>query len=311
MHLSKFNFPAAAPHGVEAMSVPQLAEAEAPVEDRRHSILRASYLGGALAVAGALTAETAAGAVTWAKKHIAVQAKPFGEQTDSHKGLKYGVVTDLNLLEKAATVEQDVWDEKDYGNLIKLGYGPHIANSRTIVSLNGDKVEGVARLFGGNESIVPPFLNMPFDSEEDRLALEARSRNGEVEELGAISIVPEQRGNGIQERLLRVAYRDAAARGVTAFGIIMEPKRVDVYNKRFGFGYKQVGEEAMYQGGMCAAHVMDLEAIHSGTGMKNTHPIPYYWFVKRGLKQTKMQPFETGFTTDSPEKEVVTDSEAE
>lgn len=74
-----------------------------------------------------------------------------------------------------------------------------------------------------------------------------------------------------------MAYRDAVDRGVKRWGIIMESRRVTAMNRRYGFSFRQVGEERYYQGGYCAAHVLDLRAV--AVHMAKVRPAEYQWFT--------------------------------
>jgi hypothetical protein len=207
-------------------------------------------------------------------------------------GNVYGIIKDAEQLQKAAILEQDVWTEKGYGDLEAEGYHSHIERSRTFATFNESECTGVSRMFIGNETMLPPFLTfeypenmgggeVPYFDENDREALAKAARNGELEELGTIAIRKELRGKGVDLRLERIAYRDARARGIKKWGIIMEPRRVEKMNKNHGFTFRQLTETVPYQGGDCAAFVMDLEEVNQT--MKKQHPLEHFWFVGKKI----------------------------
>jgi hypothetical protein len=76
--------------------------------------------------------------------------------------------------------------------------------------------------------------------------------------------------------------RDAKARGVEQWGIIMEPKRVEHMNKQFGFTFEQVGPMVDYQGGDCAPFVTVLDDCLMGIRRKSF--LKHYWFTRKSLK---------------------------
>lgn len=269
-------------------------------QNRKHGIWTASWLAGTLAVQGALLAEgiqspdpqsigialvAAAGVpaiAKWAKNLASRNQRPAEVMKDKHKNHVYALVEDPVLLEKAAILEQEVWTERNYGDLSEEGYDEHIANSRTFACFDGEECVGMTRMFAGNEQLQPPFLDMPFYDEKDKSVIAAKTSEGEIEELGTAAVVPELRGAGINTRLWRMAYRDARARGIESWGIVMEPERVQRMNDRYGFTFRQLGEPIAYQGGDCAAHIMDLDAVDKS--MSKKHPLSHYWFVKKPFK---------------------------
>lgn len=204
---------------------------------------------------------------------------------DSDKRYSYQLVTDEAELRKAAILEQAVWDEKEFGNLIEEGYGPHIERSRTFAAFDGEECIGMTRMFIADDDVVPPFLDeeMPYYDETERKSLMESARAGLLEELGTAAVSPNARGQGVNDRLWRMAYRDARARGVEQWGIIMEPGRVEKdLNGRHGFTFRRLGDAVNYQGGDCAAFVMDLEEVNRA--MQRKHPLSHYWFVRKSLK---------------------------
>jgi lauroyl/myristoyl acyltransferase len=87
----------------------------------------------------------------------------------------------------------------------------------------------------------------------------------------------------VNVRLWRLAYRDAVDRDIKQWGIIMEPERVERMNKGHGFTFEQLGEvKKDYQGGDCAAFVMNLDEVASQ--MRRKKPIQYFWFTRKSLR---------------------------
>lgn len=103
-----------------------------------------------------------------------------------------------------------------------------------------------------------------------------------MEELGTVAVDGENAPFAIVALdLWRLAYRHAREIGVKHWGIIMEPERVAIMNKRYGFTFKQIGPAIDYQGGDCAAHIMDLQEVFDS--MQITHPTRFEWFVNEPL----------------------------
>jgi hypothetical protein len=273
-------------------------------ENVRHGLFTAGWLSGTVAVQGTLIAEgvhtpspTSIGlgvigaasvplAARWARRRGERPETPIDDRTDFHRGREYRIITDEKSLDKAAVIEQQVWDEQGFGNLEQEGYGHHIANSRTIASFKGDECVGVTRLFKGKEDedevLLPPFINLPFYDGSLRDFLAQDCVDGIAEELGTTAVVESARGKGVNTRMWRMAYRDAYDRGVRTWAIIMEPERVEKMNNLHGFTFEQVGPAVDYQGGDCAVHIMDLQETRDS--MRKSHPLTYYWFTQKSLK---------------------------
>lgn len=295
---------------VVAMTVENLDNPDSTVEEkRRYGLLTSAWLAGVCAVAGAGGSEAvkyitenpepsiaAAGSAVAvaagrklhkkraAKRELARQAERTWDDSDKF-GNVYGVITDEESLTKAAELEQHVWDEKHYGNLIEEGYSKHFETSRTLAAFNGEECVGMNRMFVAHEDIVPPFLEteMPYDDESERAKIIELARQGLVEELGTVAVAPDMRGKDVNLRLWRLAYRDARARGVKYWGIIMEPERVEKMNKHQAFTFRRLGEAVEYQGGACAAHIMDLEEVDES--MRRNKRLNHFWFVRKKLNR--------------------------
>jgi hypothetical protein len=306
---------------VVGMGVDKFENPEMTTQDlRKDGLIKATWLAGVCAVGGAagskgielLFEEPKTSAVVAAGIAVAGIARkvknvigrevplPVAEtisdgnvwfDTDKY-GNRYGILKDPEDLRKAADLEQMVWTEKSFGDLEEEGYLPYIAKSRTFAAFSGDECIGMNRMFVGDETIVPPFLEMEkpeemgggpveYFDEAERSKIAEQARAGEVEELGTVAVDMSHRGKGINLRLWRLAYRDAAARGIKSWGIIMEPERVEKLNKHNGFTFKQISEAVPYQGGDCAAFIMDLEDVDQS--MRKHHPLKHFWFVGKKL----------------------------
>lgn len=277
-------------------------------QNRNYGLKTSVYLAGACAVMGALgpeavdtaisnpdttkyVAATAVGVAVANKARRMVKAA-FAPRVeipdiirwrDSDKRYDHRFITDEPSLQQAAELEQEVWYEMRYGNLEEEGYTKYMRNSRVFASYEGDRCVGMDRVFRVTEKgELAPFFDLPFYDESEREKLAVEYRNGDIEELGTIAIAPDARHKGVNEHLYRLAYRDARYRGIKKWGIIMEPDRVERMNNRYGFTFKMLGEPINYQGGDCAAHIMDLEEVYQN--MKRTHPLKHWWFTKKALR---------------------------
>jgi GNAT superfamily N-acetyltransferase len=277
-------------------------------QSRRYGLRTAAWLsavcgvGGYLAAEGidvglehtatSLTVAAALGATALGRKgvrdfntqrRVVHDLKKWRVDRDKH-GLSYGIASSEDSLLRAATVEQTVWDEKNYGDLVEEGYMPYIKNSRTFAAFDeyGNCI-GMNRMFTATETEVPPFLDMEFYDESEKAKIIDGARAGAVEELGTVAVVPEYRGKRVNLRLWRIAYRDARTRGVHSWGIIMEPERVARMNKYQGFTFEQMGPATEYQGGNCAPFIMSLPEVDAK--MRKNHPLNYQWFVRNKLKR--------------------------
>lgn len=290
---------------VVGMAIEQAEDPTRTVQqNRRYGLITSAWLGGATAVGGAAGAETVNAAMEkpqvvlpvlggvvlleGARRLVHKLRRPQPEQQavpvwrDSDEFCSYRLVDGGAELEGAAQIEQQVWDEKNYGNLVEEGYTDYIRRSRTFAAFDKDgNCVGVNRMFGGTDGVLPPFLGMPFDDQEVQAELTRVAKEGALEELGTVALLPEYRGKNANMCLWRLAYRDAVYRGVKQWGIIMEPRRVRLMNKRYGFTFKQLGPAKDYQGGDCAAFVADLDELIEN--VRQTKPDEYEWLVNEPL----------------------------
>ena len=201
---------------------------------------------------------------------------------DTTNGRFFELTTDPLKLEIARQFEQQIWFEEGYGSLDT--YATHIAHSITFTMFDNDnKCKGIARLFQGKAE-TPPFLTeMPYYSEVERSELLKLSKDGSIEELGTIAVSKELRNGLVFENLARLAYRYSYGNGMKYWGIIMEPERVEKMNKNYGFTFRRLGPSVDYQGGDCAAFIMDLQAVNDN--MRVTFPEIYDWFVNAPLSK--------------------------
>lgn len=207
--------------------------------------------------------------------------------TDTKYQYEYGLITDPEALRKAAKIEQDVWTEMHYGDLVEEGYAPHIEHSRTFAAFKNGQCIGLNRMFRAwqhenGACNLPPFFELVFDDSQYKDSLAVMSEAGLLEELGTVAVLKEARRTGVNTRLWRLAYRDAVLRGVKHWGVIMEPPRVKAINRQHGFTFRQVGPAQEYQGGMCAPHVLDLAEV--SRTMQRRRPLGHWWFVRGPLR---------------------------
>ncbi|MGI4849957.1 MAG: hypothetical protein ACRYGK_17745, partial [Janthinobacterium lividum] len=156
-------------------------------------------------------------------------------------------------------LEQKVWALKGYGNAVK-DYAAYDRQALMYTTTWDGRTVGVVRIFKGTPER-PPFLDLPVSNAGLIERLSAGCKSGLVEELATIAVedaVPMER---VSNSLWRMSYRHALERGTRVWGVIMEPARVATLNRRYGFGFQQIGPTREYQGGQCAAHIMDLESL--------------------------------------------------
>jgi hypothetical protein len=236
---------------------------------------------GTLVLGGSLTKATAN--VYKKKKIKSTEPKNIGHEMIrdvDYEGRIFQYTTDKQLLSKAAILEQEIWDKEGYGNLDV--YADYIKNARTITAFDGEKCIGLARLFESKTKLPPFITEMPYYSQKEKKSLLKLCKKGFVEELGTIAVDESYRNGLIFENLARLAYRDAYyGRGMKHWGVIMEPKRIQRMNKHYGFTFKQLGPEINYQGGLCAAHIMDLKEANDN--VREKFPDIYEWFVNQPL----------------------------
>jgi len=201
-----------------------------------------------------------------------------------HKGVVYGLLTGTGLLSQGAELEQAVWFEHNYGDLVEEGYEPFMATGRTFGAFVNGCCVGIGRVFGHAPPHALPCLSgeLPFSDTGVRERLAAAARSGTLEELGTVAVSPQCRRQGVNLRLYRLAYRDAVTRGVTHWAIIMEPERVQRMNQQHAFTFEQLGPAVWYQGGECAVHVMDLRKVYRE--MRLRKPVSHFWFVRIPLR---------------------------
>lgn len=271
-------------------------------QDVQYNYITSAWLGGALAVAGALSAEGinvgidnpqitggvtglvgAAAAMRWLKKRFTkVEGNASEDLTDIDKKYKidFAVTTDERKLAEAAKLEQDVWYKMGYGSLDE--YEEHIADSRTITAYQDGKCVGLARMFDGTKRIMP-FLEMDFYNSDLKEQIIEHAKNGKIVEMGTLAKAEDAPRGAVMRGILRLFYREAINRGAEEMACIMEPERVERINKRYGLTYRQVGPAIDYQGGWCAPHTMNIQEAKAN--MLAKRPLAYYWIVKRPLNK--------------------------
>ncbi len=195
------------------------------------------------------------------------------------QGFEIRHLTGREEVAQALELELEVWREKDYGDL--EDYKKYIPQSIIFAAFDGDKCVGMNRLFSAYPEI-PPFLDvMPiFDPTLKQNLIEA-GKNLKIEEFGTVAVAKNYRGSRIFLDICRVAFRDATARGIEAWSIIMEPDRVRQMNSGLAFTFEQIGPATNYQGGDCAAHIMHFSDVRRH--MSTSKPDLYDWFVNQPL----------------------------
>ncbi len=185
-------------------------------------------------------------------------------------------------IDAALKLETEIWERKNYGDLGE--YAKYLPQSRVFASFDDtNECIGVTRLFAGTPE-TPPFMSLPIEDDSLRTSLEHECTEGMLEELGTAAVHEKAPAVKIALDMWRLAYRDARSRGIKHWGIIMEPNRVEVMNKRYGFTFRKIGLAIDYQGGMCAAHLMDLDEVDQH--MSQQKPDYYQWFVNEPLNPT-------------------------
>lgn len=198
--------------------------------------------------------------------------------------VRIGLAFSASEKEKAAQLEQEIWDKNDFGSLEE--YEKYNKHSRVFTAFDGEECLGITRLFPGKPEI-PPFTALPIADEKDRLMIEEECKRGTMEELGTTAVDHDKSDtprHAIALDMWRLAYRDARSRGIKYWGIIMEPERVEKMNEQFNFTFKQLGPAQDYQGGDCAAFLMDLEEVDRE--MSQSMPELYDWFVEQPLNSS-------------------------
>ena len=183
--------------------------------------------------------------------------------------------------------EREVWAANHYGDAVEeyADLDPqtriYVANHTADSGGNGSVV-GVVRVFEGGP-LEPPFMGLPISDPDVKNRLAQGCDERTVEELGTAAVAESKKYPRAAAMLWRLAFRDALSKGVKTWGIIMEPERVVAMNRLYGFNFVQIGEPVDYQGGMCAAHTLDIENV--GEHFLATRPASYDFFVGNELAQ--------------------------
>lgn len=202
-------------------------------------------------------------------------------------GINIGLTFKKSDAKKALKLEQRIWDENGFGSLKE--YRKYNKQSRVFTAFKDDECIGVTRLFAGGPHL-PPFTELPITDNKDWQKVEEDCVDGVMEELGTTAVDHDKSDASkhvIALDMWRLAYRDARSRGIKKWGIIMEPERVAKMNQQFNFTFKQLGPAVDYQGGDCAAFVMDLEEVDEQ--MQANMPDLYDWFVNQPLNSNLTQ----------------------
>ena len=201
---------------------------------------------------------------------------------DPINGRLFELTTNPLKLTVAGQFEQNIWLEEGYGSL--EDYEDLIQHSITFTAFDeSGKCNGIARLFQGKDSVLPFLDKMSFYEKSEKSELLRLSADGEIEELGTIAVSKELRNGLVFENLARLAYRYSYGKGIKYWGIIMEPERVKKMNRGYGFTFRQLGPTTEYQGGECAAFIMDLQEVNDN--MRSKFSEAYDWFVNAPLNK--------------------------
>lgn len=212
-----------------------------------------------------------------------IKEPPKAEHYLEEYDVNIGLITDSVEADKAARLEQKIWEENDFGSLEE--YDIYNTQSRIFGAFKDGECVGITRMFSGSPEL-PPFTHLPTYDDSHTEAITDYCERGIMEELGTTAVDHEASGvpkGVISLHMWRLAYRDAMDRGIKYWGIIMEPERVQAMNDNFNFTFLQLGPAVEYQGGDCAAFVMDLEEVDMQ--MSQNMPDLYDWFVNEPLTQ--------------------------
>lgn len=272
-------------------------------ENRNYGLKNAASLAGVCAVQGYLMSKgisapsletigagiAALGGTQFGAKKVLDHVKRRREMREAQQlqdylpdsNIRVGLTFSSSEKKKAAQLEQEIWDKNGFGSLEE--YEKYNKHSRVFTAFDGDECLGITRLFPGKPE-APPFTALPIADEKDRQMIEEECKKGAMEELGTTAVDHEKSDapkHAIALDMWRLAYRDARSRGIKYWGIIMEPERVEKMNEQFNFTFKQLGPTEDYQGGDCAAFLMNLEEVDKQ--MSESMPELYDWFVVQPL----------------------------
>lgn len=182
--------------------------------------------------------------------------------------------------EDALEVERMRWRQYGYGDAT-TEYRYLDPQTKIYVARNHEKSLGVVRLFAQGPELPPFITEMDYDNKSQRDELIRLFEAGKIEELGTAARSEDAPKGAVTSAMWRLAYRAARREGIAKWGVIMEPERVKKLNDKYGFRFRQVGQTVDYQGGYCAAHIMDLQEAHDY--MRWRKPLVFWWFAKRKL----------------------------
>lgn len=152
-------------------------------------------------------------------------------------------------LEEAALVEKYVFEINGY----PYEYRAYDSQSTVLAAYIDDKCVGVIRLI--SQSPVDPPIVKDCKVWNPQQLCELGDR---FEEVGTVAVLPEYEHSGVGMSLYLSAYGSALDRGVTHWGIVMEPERVEFFNTAFHFAFQVIGEIG-YKGWDCAPYLMEIE----------------------------------------------------
>ena len=151
-------------------------------------------------------------------------------------------------LAAALAVEETVFKQQEY----PYDYECYNQQSVLLGAFVQGQCVGALRLIAQTPIAPPVLLDCTVWEPEQWQQLGLR-----FEELGTVAVLPEYEKQGIGFMLYASAYGNARLRGVTHWGIVMEPFRVDILNTNFHFTFFEVGDMG-YKGWDCTPNVMVL-----------------------------------------------------
>lgn len=149
----------------------------------------------------------------------------------------------------AREVEKRVFLQQGYPYYYEI----YDAQSVMIGAFVGGQCVGAIRLIA-QQPIEPPVL-------KDCSVWEPGEFQGlaeKFEEVGTVAVLPEYEHAGIGMALYLSAYGSALDRGVTHWGIVLEPERVEFFNTNFHFAFVVIGDLG-FKGWDCAPYAMRIE----------------------------------------------------
>ncbi|STX52090.1 Uncharacterised protein [Legionella busanensis] len=182
---------------------------------------------------------------------------------DQKFSMQYFLVNNYQyFFKKALQFEQKIWNQCQYGDLEAEGYRDLIDQTKFIGGFDehGD-CHAVTCSFIKGKSL-PPFLaRFEFFSQELKNKIIQQFNSGFIDEVGTAAVDYRGIKSGSALRMWALTFLDGCLRGVQAWGIVMEPERVEKMINKYNLPFKQIGPTIDYQGGHCAPHLITLKGV--------------------------------------------------